>query len=431
VRFLLVAAVLARAWAQASDVSSPDGEGLLDQIKQRATEDLASVPNYVCVDSIERSLWIPGEHEFRRLDRVHAELAHIENADRFSWIGNSAFQSRNPAVMVGYGAGFGGDFSDNRTLVFNNSQTKTSYAGRVMIDARPALRFEFDHPRGALGVANGHQSGFAAARGSFWIDPQTLDLLRLDIEGYAIPSNLAVRSISDTTTYWRVLIGQQIVLLPRNSEFQLGYADGTGRRNASVFSNCREYTADSTLTFAQSPPPQLPSPTLEDLHLQPGLQLRLVLDKTFDAEEAAVGDPVRAHVLKGDGGIRRGAHVYGRVNRIINFDDLIPLPRPKHPPATAKHELWQQHPGEVLIQIEFSQIEYRRSRAPLMGRLIDLESQPGKRETEIRSFGYLDDDAVVRYDPPGTASIYVSKNNPVLGQDVIMLWVTAPGHGSL
>jgi hypothetical protein len=240
VRFLLAAAVLARAWAQPSDAPPPGSAGLLERILQRATEDLAGVPNYVCVDSIERSLSIPSEHEFRRLDRVHAEAAHIGGADRFSWIGNSAFQSRNPTVMVGYGAGFGGDFSDNRALVFQNSQTKMSYAGRVTIDGRPALRFEFDHSGGALGVTNGNQSGRTAARGSFWIDPQTLDLLQLDIEGYAIPSDLEVRSISDSTTYWRVLIGQQVALLPRNSEFRLTYADGIGRRNASVFSNCRQ-----------------------------------------------------------------------------------------------------------------------------------------------------------------------------------------------
>jgi hypothetical protein len=124
--------------------------------------------------------------------------------------------------------------------------------------------------------------------------------------------------------------------------------------------------------------------------------------------------------------------VYGRVNRIINFDDLIPLPRPKHPPPTPKHEheILRQHPGEVLIQIEFFLIEYRQGRASLLGRLIDLESQPARRATNIRSFGYLDDDAVVRYDPPGTASIYVSKDNPVLGRDVVLLWVTASGHGT-
>ncbi len=332
--------------------------------------------------------------------------------------------------MVGYGASFGGDFADNRALVFKDNSTRISYAGRATMDGRPALRYEYDHPRGALGVANGNQSGFTAARGAFWIDPETLDLLQIDIEGYAIPSNLAVRSISDGTTYWRVLIGKRVALLARNSEFRLMYADGTARRNASVFSNCREYAADSTLTFEPSPAPQLPLPSLENLHVQPGLQLQLALDRAVDADQAAVGDPIRARVLETVGGIPRGARVYGRVNRIVNFNDQIPLPRRERPPPTPKDAAWGWHLGEVLIQIEFLQIEYQRSRAPFIARLIDLESQPGKRDTTTRSFGYLDDDAVVRYDPPGTASVYVSKENPVLGRGVIMQWVTASERGS-
>jgi hypothetical protein len=104
-----------------------------------------------------------------------------------------------------------------------------------------------------------------------------------------------------------------------------------------VFSNCREYTADSTLTFGPSPTLQAPSAS-ENSHVQPGLQLQLALDKTLDANEAVVVDPIRPHVLQGDGDIPRGAHVYGRVSRIINFNDQM-------------------------IQIEFEQIEYRRSRA--------------------------------------------------------------------
>jgi len=427
---------MAGAWAQTNDASSPETAGLLEQIKQRAMEDLASVPNYVCVDSIERSMIIPGERQFRRLDRVHLELAHIDGADRFSWLGNSTFQARAPTVMVGYGASFGGDFADNRALVFKNNSTKISYTGRVTLDGRPALRYEYDHPDGALGVAHGNESGFTPARGAFWIDPETLDLLRIDIESYDIPSNLAVRSISDETMYWRVLIGKRVALLAHNSEFRLTYADGIGRRNASVFSNCREYAAESALTFGASPAPQLPPPALpprttEDSPVQPGVQLQLVLDKALDANEATVGDPIRAHILEGAGGIPRGARVYGRVSRIINFNDQIPLPRPKQPAPTTKDKAWGWHAGEVLIQFEFSQIEYGRSRAPFIARLIDLESRAGKPETEIRSFGYLDDDTVVRYDPPGTASIYVSKEDPVLGRGVIMQWVTASKRGSL
>lgn len=429
-RFLFVLALMPWACAQTQDTSSPESKGLLEQIKQRVIEDLASVPNYVCVDSIERSLFIPGERQFRRLDRVHLELANIEGADRFSWLGNSTFRSRAPTAMLGYGASFGGDFADNRVLVFKNNRTKISYTGRVTIEGRPALRYDYEDPQGALRVTNGNQSGFTGARGAFWIDPETLDLLRIDIEGYDIPSNLAVRSISNGTMYWRVLIGKRVALLAHNSEFRLTDADGTVTRNASIFSNCREYTADSTVTFGSSLTLQLPPPTMEDSHVQPGLQLQLVLDRTLDANEAAVGDPIRAHILEGAGSIPRGAHVYGRVNRIINFNDQIPLPRSEQPPPTPKHEVWGQHPGEVLIQIEFSQIEDRRSRVPFIARLIDLESQPGKRDIKIRGFGYLDGDAIVRYDPPGIASIYVSSENAVLGRSVIMRWVTTSERGS-
>jgi hypothetical protein len=151
----------------------------------------------------------------------------------------------------------------------------------------------------------------------------------------------------------------------------------------------------------------------------------LVLDKTLDANEAAVGDPIRAHVLQGDGDIHRGARVYGRVNRIIDFSGQIPLPTSRHPRLTPKKTMWGQHTGEVLIQIEFQRIEYRHRSTPFVARLIDLESAPRRQDGNIRSFGYLDSDFVVRYDPPGTASMYVSQENPVLGRGVIMRWITA------
>src|SRR5215469_766537 len=417
---------MAGVWAQTKESASPQIESPIGQIKLRVAEDLAGVPNYICVDSIERFLWIPRDHQFRRLDRVHLELAHIEGADRFSWLGNSIFQPRTPTAMVGYGASFGGDFADNRVLVFKNGWTKISYIGGVTMDGRPALRYDYDAPGAVLRVTNGNQSGYTPARGSFWIDAETLDLLQIDMEGYAIPVKLALRSIFNTTMYRRVLIGKHVGLLPHNSEFRLTEADGTLRRNTSVFSNCREYIADSTLAFESSPRTHLP--LLEDSPVQPGLQLQLVLDKTIDAKETAVGDPIRAHVLEGNGDVHRGAHVYGRVNRIINFNDQIPLPRPEQPPPIPKQSMWGQHPGEVLIHIEFQQIEYRRSRTPFVARLIDLESPPG-RDGKIRSFGYVDGDAAIRYDPPGTATVYVSQENAALGRGEIMLWVTMSERG--
>ena len=75
------------------------------------------------------------------------------------------------------------------------------------------MRYEYDVHREALSVRNGNQFGFAAARGAFWIDPETLELLQIDMEGYDIPARLALRSAVDHTMYWQVLIGQRKVLL--------------------------------------------------------------------------------------------------------------------------------------------------------------------------------------------------------------------------
>jgi hypothetical protein len=169
-RVLPLLAVIAGAWAQTNDASSPESTGLFEQIRQRAMQELSGVPNYVCVDSIERSLWIPGERQFRPLDRIHVEVAHIEGADRFAWLGNSMFKSRIP---VGYGASFGGDFADNRGLVFKTEWTKIWFAGRETIKGRPALRYDYDAPRDALRVSVGGQSGSTPARGSFWVDPES------------------------------------------------------------------------------------------------------------------------------------------------------------------------------------------------------------------------------------------------------------------
>jgi len=55
--------------------------------------------------------------------------------------------------MAGYGASFRRDLADVRALIFKNTWTKISYAGRVTIDGRPTLRYTYDNLRGALAVA--------------------------------------------------------------------------------------------------------------------------------------------------------------------------------------------------------------------------------------------------------------------------------------
>jgi hypothetical protein len=131
-------------------------------------------------------------------------------------------------------------------------------------------------------------------------------------------ARLALRSAVDHTMYWQVLIGQRKVLLARSSEFLLTELDGTVRRNASVFSNCREYIAESTVSFEASPATQVPPPIVEKMRVQPGLQLQLVLDRPLDANEAAIRGPDSRPSPKK----RRQDPVTGRMRDGMKIQDL-------------------------------------------------------------------------------------------------------------
>ena len=404
----------------------------LDQIKQRATRELASLPNYVCIDSVERTRRIPGERGFRTLDRIRVEQAHIDGTDRFSWIGSAAFLGKGQ-TPTGYGLNFKGDFADNRVLIFGNPWTTIRFSGEDRVEGRPALRFDYEVPveRGGLSAVINNVPGRIPTRGSFWADPVTAAVLRIDVEGRDIPEDLRLKSIVARTMYWQVLIGGRGVTLARNSEFVVTDSDGIVGRNQSIFSSCREYRVESTISFdsdapAAGEPPSTAAPT----RLPNGVELQLTLDTLVDSSKAAVGDVVLALVQEASGGESlKGAKVYGRVARVIRFTDRLPAfgGKKKHPLARKPGLEWGQHLDEVLIGLEFSEVEFRRARMPFTGRLVAVEptAGAGKRSNPVRSFGYYEDAAFVRYDPPGSASLYISDEDPVLRKGLVLRWITS------
>jgi hypothetical protein len=387
----------------AAAIAFDDPEMLLDRVRRRALDGLATIPNYVCIDSIERSWRRPEDTAFRTLDRIRLELAHLDGGDHFSRLGDPSFRLTDPSAIAGHGAAFRGDFGDNRALVFRNPATTIRYAGDETIEGRPASRFEYELPlgHGGLTMAVGRATGIAGAKGTFWADRETLDVLRIDIEAYAIPADVPVRSAVTRTRYWRAAIGGHRVLLARDSEFQLSLADGIVKRNVSAFSNCREYQAQSVVSFEGGTRAEMERPpAIESGSLPAGLEFAIVLDGAVNLETAAIGDLVRAHVLEGAGPIPKGAAVTGRVERVI-----------------------RRHRGaaEALIGLSFSDIQFRRTRLPFTARLVDAGAG------EVRSFGYFGDDDLVRYDLPGTAHLYIADESRGLRRGFVLRWVaTAP-----
>jgi hypothetical protein len=94
------------------------------------------------------------------------------------------------------------------------------------------------------------------------VDPQSLDLLRIEQHDVDLPADLNIRDIATTIAYARTRIGTSNPVLPHSSEVTVTDSAGGRQRNAIEFSGCREYHSDSVVHFegvVPEPPPPPPS----------------------------------------------------------------------------------------------------------------------------------------------------------------------------
>jgi hypothetical protein len=111
---------------------------------------------------------------------------------------------------------------------------------------------------GAYQVESGGIKALVGVRGTLWVDPQSLDLLRIEQRHVDLPPELKVHDIVITIAYRRTRIGSSEPLLPISSELIITDSSGGQKRNLIEFSGCREYHSESVLHFEEvvpNPPP--------------------------------------------------------------------------------------------------------------------------------------------------------------------------------
>ena len=60
----------------------------MNRIRVKVTSDLSRLPNYTCLETIERSIQEPPSKRFQLLDLVRLEVALVDSAEMFAWPGS-------------------------------------------------------------------------------------------------------------------------------------------------------------------------------------------------------------------------------------------------------------------------------------------------------------------------------------------------------
>ncbi|MCS7315958.1 MAG: hypothetical protein NZ554_10810, partial [Bryobacteraceae bacterium] len=243
--------------ASSSLAGARDDDPLLEAIRRKMSLALRRMPDYTCVETIER--WRQGQPcaQCRSWERLRLEVAVIGGKERFAWPGAAEFEDRDIEQIVPPGAIATGDFSGFASAVFLGEAASFEGPFEELLDGQAAWRYAFrvplDHSRYML--RDGQHGRRVAYRGAFWVERESLDLMRLDVEAEGLPAPpLRIASARTAIRYRRVLLGSSAVLLPLASELAITNLAGQTSRNRTSFGNCRQYTGSSAVRFDEPDP---------------------------------------------------------------------------------------------------------------------------------------------------------------------------------
>jgi len=358
----------AKAEPEPPSTSVPDP--LLVRLRERASESIRRRPNYTCVEMIERKKLHDGCSGCESSDRLRLEVAVVGGRERFAWPGTSHFEDKELNEMVRIGLVGSGDFAGASDFVFFSDLTRHKLRGEEIVDGRRVIRYDYTVPTEARAYQIRGQGAEAAVgfHGSFVVDAETLDLIRLEAYADGIPKPLKTAASSMAIDYTRTRIGASDFLLPSATELRLKLSNGEESLNATHFSSCRQFTAESKLLRDANPAADrgtVPQP----LVLPPGLMIDTRLNAPITAGTSSVGDALQA-VVTGDirhaGAvvIPKGAVLNGRIKHFSEHHS---------PPGSAGSLRWQSEgfaaglapPNFMILVFEFTSMTFGGAITPV------------------------------------------------------------------
>jgi hypothetical protein len=262
------------------------------------------------------------------LDTIRLEVLTNGHKELYASPGDRKFSERHPMSFAGSGVLSNGVFGSYMKNILLNDTVSDTYKGEEEIGGRRLVRYDYRLPLMWSGqtIHMPEGSGTVSLHGSYWVDPQTYDVVRLELDAGDIPPTLPITEFATSINYARTLVGNSVaVLLPESADVHVATFSGEMSHNRMAFTHCRVFGAESTINFdAPDSPEQTPRfgvASIDDT-LRPlpgGLRIAVKL-RTRISDDMAVGaliDGVVGGNVSAKGlVIAAGSPVRGRLRRL-------------------------------------------------------------------------------------------------------------------
>jgi len=246
-----MAVLLCSITALAAESYPAEDPELLQRIRNKVTAHLSQLPNYTCHEVVDRLSRLLNSGSSEHHDTLELEVAFVGNKELYARSGETLFEEQSIHNIVPSGTIGSGTFGSIAANVFSGNMSSFQYRGPSKKDGHQTFRYDFRVPRenSQFLVRRKSAEGIAGYKGSFWVDMETLDLVRLEIKVDDIPSHVGVRSIQETMRYKMVKFRNSDFLLPRDSEMAVADEAGYYSLNRIGLERCREFAGESVVTY--------------------------------------------------------------------------------------------------------------------------------------------------------------------------------------
>jgi len=416
------AAVLLACAAIPQDLA-PD-VSLLSRIITHLNEELARTPNYTCLETISRFRHDPNPglqfHKgLAKVDTVRLEIVYSDHREWYGSPGARNLSEDDPTAFIGGGMIGNGAFA--MTLHNVLAGGIFTYRGEETIDGRPAVKWDFRVPGmlKPLKISITGGEGTVGEEGSIWVDPRSLDLLRVESHASEIPPYLPLQEDNTIVDYARMRIGDSDALLAQQADSSMLEDLGIESYNRMEFTHCRAYGASSQISFDSKPQesdvaaPTLPATAGAGPAVPAFLEVTVLL-RTPVSDNDAVGKLIEGTisgdvVKKGKVVVPMGSVIHGRIRRLEHYADR----------------------KAYGVGLEFTDVAVRGESLPFYADLLRVDKDPRieaaltRRIFVPRGNGvHLTEEIIKLPELPGVASFFVKGANFTLPVGFRMFWRT-------
>ena len=216
---------------------------MLSRIRARVRQALDRLPDCTCVETVARYHKTAGK-ELKFMDNVVFQVLFSGDKELFASPGDTHWE-KTPFSLVSSGMLGTGLFALHLRSVFLDNQSLIRYHGMEEPGGRSQARFDFSISRMLSGytITHGSVSAVAGISGSFWADPATYDVRRLEFHAEDLPLELLYADVFTGISYERVRVGETEQLLPQSADLRTVGIDGEENRKANCWKQHRSATA--------------------------------------------------------------------------------------------------------------------------------------------------------------------------------------------